>query len=203
MVSLLRVLFFILLNVQVAQATEAFFLEGSLGQTQTTVYSPQEEKLKYNGSSTIVRLHFPLFQSDNAIMSFTLGNQFVDARADGATAGQNQYLYYVSPSSGLSFRIYSLFFGAEYQFASIRQTTVGPSSAASNYTLPLPTAYGGFLFRLGNMGLGVIGLAKNTILPPEKSGLTTEYPFTETGAMLTVSYHFDGDRRSFFRGLFR
>jgi len=194
--------FVVFLFMSLAFGVEALMLEGSFGNSKTTIYSPQDTETSIAGNTTFLRLHFPLLQSQNQLFSFTLSNQFFHGKSEVTSGGQTQILAQSGFGGGLSYRLSFLIIGAEYQQTNFDQITVGSPSTETTYYVGVPHLYGGLLYRFGRLGLGVIYSYKKMDIPAEKSLLSSARPYEEKNVLLSLTYHFDGGTGAFFRSLF-
>src|SRR3989344_5306019 len=117
--------FVVFLFMSMAFGDEALMLEGSFGNSQTTIYSPQDTETSIAGNTTFLRLHFPLLQSRNQLFSFTLSNQFFHGKSESTSGGQTQILAESGFGGGLSYRLSFLTVAAPYQQTNFDQITVG------------------------------------------------------------------------------
>lgn len=185
-----------------ALAEEAFVLEGHLGQSVVNAYSPQDAKIQPTGNTAMLRFHLPIFQTKRQIVSLTMSNQFLDSKIYDTGTGLTQFVSATSFGAGLNYRFSFFSIGAEYQSSDFRQMTVGTPSIETNYTMTLPSFYGGLLYRMGRLGLGLIYTVRQVNIPADKTMLSTERPYDEQSTSFVVSYHFDGSKKAFFKSLF-
>jgi hypothetical protein len=202
MAKVLATALFIFCTPFLVHADEAFVLEGALGTSQSSLYTAEDLEVKPKGSTALLRLHIPLVQNPKHILALTFSNQMVNANVSGPASDQAQFLIYSGYGFGLSYRYRIFVLGAEYQQTSFRQITTGTNSGQVSYITAIPSYYGGLLFRMGHLGLGLISSVKSVNLPADKTGLTADRPFAEASTLLSVTYHFDGARGAFFKSLF-
>lgn len=185
-----------------AMAKEAFFVEGGMGSPISTVYGLDDIRIEPSGDLSYLRFHFPVKQTKTQIFSIALSNQYYDGLKKN-TASESHLLSYSAPGLGFSYRYRFLMMGADYQFAEVRQSLVSTSPNLKNYNFNMPNLYAGFLFRLGSLGFGVNYYTKTGTIPKKETGLTQDRDYKESGAVFSLSYHWSGTPKSFFRGLFR
>jgi predicted porin len=190
------------LFISKAVAEEALMLEGSLGTSNTKIYSPQESETDIKGNTTFLRFHFPLLQGQSQALSFTLSNQFFHGKSEATSAGQSQNLALSGFGVGLSYRLYFFILGADYQQTSFDQIAVGPQSTETTYSLGVPNYYGGLLYQFGRLGVGLIYSYKKIEIPAEKSQLSSAHPYEEANVLLSLTYHFEGRIGTFIHSLF-
>lgn len=194
--------FIVVVFAQFVLADEAMMLEGSLGNSQATMYSPQDAETKIAGNTTFLRLHFPFLQGMSQFVSLTFSNQFFHGNSDTTDTGQRQILGQSAFGVGLSYRLPFLILGAEYQQGTYDQITVGPQTTENIFYMGAPHYYGGLIYKFGRLGLGLIYSLKKFNIPAEKSLLTTPRPYEEKNILFAITYHFDGGTGAFLRSLF-
>ncbi|PIS11837.1 MAG: hypothetical protein COT73_01785 [Bdellovibrio sp. CG10_big_fil_rev_8_21_14_0_10_47_8] len=185
-------------------AADAMIFEGVLGNAQITQYTPEDTTADFSGSSALFRLHVPLAQGATKVFSFTLSNQYIDATTSSTdSAGLSHFASEANLGAGFSFRWRILYLGTEYQQSSIRQISIGTSSSAKKeYTLTGPLYYGGLMYRMGALGIGVVYCYKKNLVSTDKMNLASDTYYEEKTVALSLSYHFSGTKGQFFKGLF-
>lgn len=181
---------------------EAFMLQGLYGNSESTIYTPQDSKEEIKGTNAAIRIHIPLLQWSYNNLAFTISNQFQQGKLVDPATNLTQSLVESALGAGLSYRFSVLILGAEYQQAKFSQMTVGTSSADRTFNVNMPMYYGGLIYQFGRLGIGVIYSMKEMDLPAKKTQLSTDRPFQETVTSVSISYHFAGSTADFFSSLF-
>lgn len=182
-------------------AKEAFVVEGGMGSPEVSMYGLNDVLVKPKGDVSYLRLHLPVWQSKHQIAALTLSNQYYDGVKK--EAGDSHVLAYSALGLGFSYRYRFFLLGSEFQSATVRHSLVGTSQGLKNYTFTMPSVYGGLLFRMGDLGIGVIGYSKSGTISKNQSGLSQDRTYKESGTLICLTYHWDGAKKKFFKSLFK
>lgn len=176
--------------------------ELSAGTGSASIGNPDATTAHYSALAIEARGHIPLWT--NRWLGFNLvGNvRYLDLTNTAESGKQKEVANLIGPGLGVQLRLFKFIGGFQTEYMLARHYAVGPTSRELNYSMTMSKTYYGLILPFENLAVGLIASSSTGTVPSEKSGLSTNSPYTDQVYWLSFTYSTGASFVEFLKYLF-
>lgn len=156
---------------------------------------------RYSGLCGVTEFQAPFYEKDRFRIGGTLSYRYMELTNKSTT--DTQFAVHTGFGAGLQMTYRFLLVGADYHALQAKDFLIGTSSSNSAYNYMVASYYGGLIWQMGTLGLGLIYSTGTASIAPSSFTNQQNAVVTETLVGFRLNYNFKVGSKKFFKGLFK